>query len=490
MRSNNISISGSGQPPATMVLPSNDIVQEYGLPLGQHGDPHYASLLSKVRREINDNGIVRPKGYDVSFHLNPEIEKHHFGHSHPMKPWRLTLAKGLIMSYGMHAAMNNYISRPATRDEMEDFHSKEYLEYLKTARVVIPDDDYPKPFNLGGSDCPIFEGLINYCSMYAGASIDAARKLCNNESDIAINWSGGLHHAKKAEASGFCYVNDIVLAILQLLRKHPRVLYIDIDVHHGDGVEEAFWSTDRVMTVSIHKFDHLNFFPGTGDLDRTGPASESNPGAHHSVNVPLADGIDDMQYVWLFKTVVGSCVEKFRPTAIVLQCGADSLAGDRLGRFNVQVQGHGACVAYCKSLNLPLLLVGGGGYTPRNVARAWAHETSIAIGCDETLDPVIPPHTPYRSHFRHDTLFPTLEQILGDPRPNKNTEKKVSDIVASITEQLRFVNAAPSVQSMQIPPDLTGFKDEVEDRLKEHQQEYDDEMRRNSERSLGVPMDY
>lgn len=394
------------------------------------------------------------------------------------------------MSYGMHAAMDNYVSRPATREELEDFHAADYLKHLKTAKVALPDDDTPNQFNLGGSDCPIFEGLFNYCSMYAGASIDAARKLCNGESDIAVNWSGGLHHAKKAEASGFCYVNDIVLAILQLLRRHPRVLYIDIDVHHGDGVEEAFWSTDRVLTLSIHKFDGWNFFPGTGDLDRTGPDDEANPGAHHAINVPLQDGIDDDQYVYLFKTITGMCVEKFRPTAIVLQCGADSLAGDRLGRFNVQVQGHGACVEFCKSLNIPLLLVGGGGYTPRNVARAWAHETSIAIGCSENLNPIIPLFTPYREHFRHDTLFPTLEQILGDLKPNKNSEKKVREIVAFITEQLRFVNAAPSVQSMVIPPDLTAYKEEVENELQEMREEKDESLRKEREAGLGVAMEF
>jgi histone deacetylase HOS2 len=469
---------------------NSDIVQEYVLPLEQQGDPFNAQFLARVRREIQENGIVRPKGYNVSWHVNPEIEKHHFGNSHPMKPWRLTLSKGLIMSYGMHAAMDTYLSRQATEEEMNDFHSQDYLEYLRTAKVAMPDDDTPKPYNLGGSDCPIFEGLFNYCSMYSGASIDAARKLCNNESDIAINWSGGLHHAKKAEASGFCYANDIVLAILQLLRKHPRVLYIDIDVHHGDGVEEAFWSSDRVLTLSMHKYDGMNFFPGTGDLDRTGPDEESNTGAHHSINVPLSDGIDDEQYIWLFKTIVGKCVERFRPSAIVLQCGADSLAGDRLGRFNVQVQGHGACVAYCKSLKIPLLLVGGGGYTPRNVARAWAHETSIAIGCDANIDPIIPDHTPYRSHFRHETLFPTLEQILGDPRPNRNSPKKISDIVQSITEQLRFVNAAPSVQSMYIPPDLTAFKEEVDQRLAEEREENDDNLRRDREAGLGIAMEY
>ncbi|TVY75939.1 Histone deacetylase phd1 [Lachnellula suecica] len=473
-----------------MVLSTSNIVQEYSQPLSQQGDSANANLLAKVKNQILESNIERPKGYTVSWHSNPEIEKHHFGHAHPMKPWRLTLAKGLIMAYGMHSAMDTYLSRPATKEELEDFHSGEYLDYLQTAVVAAPNDDQIQDFNLGGTDCPIFEGLFNYCSMYSGASIDAARKLCTGESDIAINWSGGLHHAKKAEASGFCYVNDIVLAILQLLRKNPRVLYIDIDVHHGDGVEEAFWSTDRVLTVSIHKYDGMNFFPGTGELERTGPDSEENPGAHHAINVPLADGIDDEQYVWLFKKVVGMCVDKFQPTAIVLQCGADSLAGDRLGRFNVQVQGHGACVAYCKSLNIPLLLVGGGGYTPRNVARAWAHETSIAIGCDATLNPIIPMHTPYRDHFRHDTIFPTLAQILGDPRPNRNSEKKVRDIVTSITEQLRFVNAAPSVQSKHIPPDLTAWKDSVDDRLREEREANDGQFRREKEQGLGVPMEY
>lgn len=472
-----------------MAIASSNGIVEYWEPLNQPGDRYNKSLLSLVKKEIDSNQIRRPKGYNVSWHSNPEIEKHHFGHSHPMKPWRLTLAKSLVMSYGMHAGMDTYLSRQATREELEDFHSEDYLEFLKTAKVELPDDEYPKDYNLGGSDCPIFEGLFNYCSMYSGASIDAARKLCNGESDIAINWSGGLHHAKKAEASGFCYVNDITLAILQLLRKFARVLYIDIDVHHGDGVEEAFWSTDRVMTLSIHKYDGMSFFPGTGDLDRTGPDDEGNPGAHHAINVPLNDGIDDAQYFHLFKTIVDMCNVHFRPEAIVLQCGADSLAGDRLGRFNVQVQGHGSCIAYAKSLNLPLLLVGGGGYTPRNVARAWAHETSIAIGCDQTLNPIIPEHTPYREHFRHDTIFPTLEQVLGDPRPNKNSKKKVEEIIQSIREQLRFVEKAPSVQMKAIPPDLCGLKDSVDDQIREEQED-EDNLRREREEALGVQMEY
>lgn len=119
-----------------------------------------------------------------------------------------------------------------------------------------------------GEDCPVFDGMYEFCQLSCGGSLAAAARLNRQESEIAINWMGGLHHAKKSEASGFCYSNDIVLAILELLKHHKRVLYIDIDVHHGDGVEEAFYTTDRVMTVSFHK--HGEYFPGTGDLKGTG----------------------------------------------------------------------------------------------------------------------------------------------------------------------------------------------------------------------------
>lgn len=111
--------------------------------------------------------------------------------------------------------------------------------------------------------------MFNYCAIYTGGSVGAASRIINNMNDIVINWAGGLHHAKKGEASGFCYVNDINVCILELLKYFHRVMYIDIDVHHGDGVEEAFLTTDRVMTVSFHKFDG-DFFPGTGALECCG----------------------------------------------------------------------------------------------------------------------------------------------------------------------------------------------------------------------------
>ena len=408
----------------------------------------------------------------MSWHSNATVEPHHFGQSHPMKPWRLTLTKQLVMAYGMHHAMDLYVARAATYDEMAEFHSTDYLDFLSQ---VIPADmdsaaqqDRLAGFNFG-DDCPIFDGLYDYCALYSGGTVDAARKLCNNQSEIAINWSGGLHHAKKTEASGFCYINDIVLGILQLLRHHPRVMYIDIDVHHGDGVEQAFWSTDRVLTVSFHKYDKDNFFPGTGPLDSTGPTHPLNPGAHHSLNVPLNDGIEDNDYVNLFKAIIGPCITTYQPTAIVLQCGADSLGCDRLGCFNLNIRAHGACVAFTKSFGLPTLVLGGGGYTPRNVSRLWAYETAICVGAEDQLDPKLPETLPFRSHFQPDcSLFPPLSDLRKVE--NKNTKQYLDSLVEGILEQLRYINGAPSVQMSVIPPDILGIREEIEKEIEEENQ--------------------
>ena len=451
----------------------SSIVQEYGPAPDQQPTLTLDHKTAHLRQTLA-NGIPRPQGYRVSWHANPAVEPHHFGQSHPMKPWRLTLTKQLVMAYGMHHAMDLYLSRAATYEEMADFHREDYLEFLQ--QVMPGDSSSSEPhgeqqndsisrFNFG-DDCPIFDGLYNYCSLYAGGTIDAARKLCNNQSEIAVNWSGGLHHAKKAEASGFCYVNDIVLGILQLLRLHPRVMYIDIDVHHGDGVEQAFWSTDRVLTVSFHKYDKDNFFPGTGALDATGPKHPLNPGAHHALNVPLHDGIDDDSYIQLFRDVVGACVDTYRPGAIVLQCGADSLGCDRLGCFNLNVRAHGACVAFVKTFNLPLLVCGGGGYTPRNVSRAWAHETSILIDAEHLIDPHIPPSVTFRNHFGPDfSLFPPLSEMRR--LENRNSKPYLAGIVEAVHEQLRYIQGAPSVQMSFIPPDILGLREDTEREIAE-----------------------
>nr|AAW25462.1 SJCHGC03853 protein [Schistosoma japonicum] len=259
----------------------------------------------------------------VVYFYDPDCGNFHYGPNHPMKPHRLTLTHTLVVNYNLTDSMKVYKPYHASMKDMISFHSQEYIEFL---RDVTPTNvhTFPKEklltYNIG-EDCPIFDGIYRFSSIYTGASLQAAKYLNNGVTDIAINWSGGLHHAKKFEASGFCYVNDIVIATLELLKYNPRVLYIDIDVHHGDGVQEAFYLTDRVMTVSFHRYGNM-FFPGTGDMYEVG----AKAGKYYAVNVPLKEGIDDDMYFSVFRAVINDVVAFYRPTTIVLQCGADSLA--------------------------------------------------------------------------------------------------------------------------------------------------------------------
>lgn len=348
-------------------------------------------------------------------------------------------------------------------------------------------------FGLGPEgDCPVFDGMWDYCRLYSGASIDAARNLISNQADIAINWSGGLHHAMKKWASGFCYINDIVLAIQQLLTVVPRVLYIDVDIHHGDGVQQAFWSTDRVMTLSYHKYDPATFFPGTGGMDETGPKNLVNPGAHYSLNVPLHDGIDDAQYEDVFDHCTGACIEKYNPQAIVLQCGADSLGGDRLGKFNLNIKAHGHCVEFVKrrAHDRRLLIIGGGGYTPRNVARAWCHETSLAVGA--TLRNQLPAHVPYRQAFMSPEngggeLYPNLSHIPSRRHDNRHDRAYLESLKHNIDDQLRYIENSPSVQMQEIPNDYIKIREEEDARLREDKEErgHAEAQRKRREKNFG-----
>ena len=178
------------------------------------------------------------------------------------------------------------------------------------ARPPLSLDRRLQRFNVG-EDCPVFDGLFEFCQLSASGSLGGAQRLNAKEADIVINWGGGLHHAKKSEASGFCYVNDCVLGILELLKVYARVLYIDIDIHHGDGVEEAFYTTNRVMTASFHKYGE--YFPGSGHYLDLG----TGKGRNYSINFPLKDGMDDDSYrEFVFKPVIsGSAASDCGPAA-------------------------------------------------------------------------------------------------------------------------------------------------------------------------------
>ncbi|KAM5384402.1 hypothetical protein ACJZ2D_001438 [Fusarium nematophilum] len=364
-----------------------------------------------------------------------------------------------------------YRAKPATRGEMTQFHTDDYIDFLQK---VTPDnmDSFMREqgkYNVG-DDCPVFDGLFEFCGISAGGSMEGAARLNRQKCDIAINWAGGLHHAKKCEASGFCYVNDIVLGILELLRFKKRVLYIDIDVHHGDGVEEAFYTTDRVMTVSFHKYGE--YFPGTGELRDTGIGQ----GKNYAVNFPLRDGITDVSYRSIFQPVIENVMKYYQPEAVVLQCGGDSLSGDRLGCFNLSMDGHANCVNFVKSFNLPTLVLGGGGYTMRNVARTWAFETGVLVGQDmeRTL--------PYNEYYEY--YAPDFElNVRSSNMENSNSREYLEKITAAVIDNLRQTGPVPSVQMQDVPrKPFGGMTDEEEAELDDLDEDENKDVRMTEHR--------
>ncbi|KAJ7641085.1 histone deacetylase RPD3 [Roridomyces roridus] len=383
----------------------------------------------------------------VAYYYDPDVGAYTFGYNQYLKPHRVKMTHDLVSAYGMLDKM--HVLKPArcSAETMTSFHTDEYVQFLSR---VTPETFSKLSFDgtrfLVGEDNPPFEGVFEFSAISAGGSIAASQRLNCGAADIAINWAGGLHHAKKAEASGFCYINDIVLGILELLRQVPRVLYIDIDCHHGDGVEEAFYTTDRVMTCSFHKYGA--YFPGTGTQEDTGRGL----GKGYSVNVPLKDGISDEAFRSVFEPVISKIMEVYRPSAVVLQCGADSLAGDKLGCFNLTMHGHARCVQFLRQQNVPLVLLGGGGYTVKNVARAWTYETACALGIEDTIDPLMP----YNEYF--DWFAPRfrLEVVSSNMDDLNVLDGSLDDVRQKALEQLSELAAAPSVGMHDVPRDSLG----------------------------------
>ncbi|KAI9729111.1 MAG: histone deacetylase [Chrysothrix sp. TS-e1954] len=407
--------------------------------------------MQEPMTELALNGSSQPR--KVAYFYDSDVGNFAYTPGHPMKPHRIRIAHSLILNTGLYKKMEIFRAKPATKFEMTQFHTDEYIEFLSR---LTPDnmDSYAKEqgkFNVG-DDCPSFDGLFEFCGISAGGSMEGAARLNRGKCDVAINWAGGLHHAKKSEANGFCYVNDIVLGILELLRYKERVLYIDIDVHHGDGVEEAFYTTDRVMTVSFHKYGE--YFPGTGELRDVGVG----PGKYYAVNFPLRDGIDDVSYKNIFEPIIQKVMDWYQPGAIVLQCGGDSLSGDRLGAFNLSMKGHANCVQFVKGFNLPVLVLGGGGYTMRNVARTWAYETGLLV--NQPLSTTLP-FNEYYEYFAPDYEL----DVRSSNMDNANSPEYLAKIRNQVIENLSRTQFAPSAQMQDIPRDIEGMDDEAEAEL-------------------------
>ncbi|NUP34506.1 MAG: acetoin utilization protein AcuC [Streptomycetaceae bacterium] len=302
---------------------------------------------------------------------------------HPLDPVRLRLTMALVNAYSLLEREGVTVAPPtaaASDAELGLVHRADYISAVKAA----PDDPFFRGYGLNTPDNPTFDGMHEASALIAGATLTAARAVWAGEQRRAVNIAGGLHHAMHARAAGFCVYNDPAIAIKDLLdRGAERIAYVDIDVHHGDGVQAAFYDDPRVLTISLHE-SPLSLFPGTGFPDETGADGTS-------VNVALPTGTDDRGWLRAFHAVVPSLVRAFRPQILFTQCGADPHRLDPLANLRLSVDGQRAAYLALRDLAEEVcegrwVATGGGGYAlVEAVPRAWTHLIATITG--EPLDP-------------------------------------------------------------------------------------------------------
>lgn len=316
---------------------------------------------------------------------SPLFGNFNYGDDHPFKLQRNRMAFDLLGAYGLLELPNMQIRdcRAAPDELLLTFHDPGYLARLKEfSASAEPRADFR--FGLGDADCPVFAGLYDCAALGAGATFEAVRLIEEEGFHIAFNLTGGWHHAHRAKASGFSYLNDAAVAINWLVARGRRVLYLDIDAHHGDGVQEAFYDTDQVLTISIHE-SGIYFYPGTGFENETG----TGKGIGYSVNVPLLAHTDDAVYMKAFDEVAYPLIAAYNPDIIITQIGADTFRTDPLTNLEITTASYREMLLKIKRLKIPWVALGGGGYELMNTARAWT--LAWAIMNDVELNPRLPP---------------------------------------------------------------------------------------------------
>lgn len=321
----------------------------------------------------------------AAFIYSPLLEEHSYPPDHPFNTVRAKKTREIINSMGLLAAPDRIEvpPEPADRVVLKKFHSARYLHALQMASRGQWEYD-ALSMGLGTSDCPVFKGMYEYAVLAVGATLAGARLILDGKASAAFNPSGGFHHAHPERASGFCYINDVALACYVLAEQGKKVLYLDIDVHHGDGVAYAFYDRNDVMTISLHQ-NPRTLFPGTGFEDEIG----SGPGRGYCVNIPLPIGTYDAAYLHAVKTVVLPLIRAFSPDVFVFELGADALAGDPLANLAITNNVYAEIIKKLLAFDKPILMTGGGGYNLDNTARAWALGWSVLCGADTDIEPNI-----------------------------------------------------------------------------------------------------
>lgn len=297
----------------------------------------------------------------------PQFSAYSYGEAHPFKVERYRLTYELMGHCGLLDSPGTIQVAPpyASRRQLEAFHRPDYLDTLE--RFSQTDGAQANfRYGLGDVENPVFHGLYDWARLMCGGTIEALRQVTEGGCRAAFSMAGGWHHSHSARASGFCYLNDVVVALQPLLAAGKRVVYVDLDGHHGDAVQEAFYQSAQVLTISIHE-NGKDFYPYSGFVEEVGEGA----GYGYSINVPLAAHSDDLIFEQAFKKVVLPLIAAYRPDLLITQMGADFLRTDPLTRLECTTAMMEYAARAFLATGLPWVAVGGGGYDRLNVARAW-----------------------------------------------------------------------------------------------------------------------
>lgn len=319
-----------------------------------------------------EEDIKRPKDSIIIY--SGRFSDYSYGEDHPFKTDRARVTLDLINQQGFLNEPWMRVEEPKMipRERLIESHEPAFIEALEKANSGEWDEDFLK-FNLGGDDCPVFAGLFDYVLLYTSATITGVDLIINENANVVFSPVGGFHHASRSFAEGFCYVNDIIVAIDTFLAHGYRVAYIDIDAHHGNGVQDAYYKDDRVLVVSLHE-SGKTLYPWSGFKEEIG----EEMGKGFNLNIPLPTETDDEAFEWVFNKLVTQAVTLFSPTVVVAVIGADTHKNDPLSNLNLTNEGMTNVLKKIRDYSHHILLLGGGGYDMKYTSKAWCRMWAAA----------------------------------------------------------------------------------------------------------------
>ncbi len=274
-----------------------------------------------------------------------------------------------------HDWMSIHAPKPASTQDILSFHTKEYVTILKKANKAVFREEWLR-HGLGTTECPVYEGVYDYHALATGSTLLGVELISRGSADIVFSPTGGFHHAGKDFAAGFCYINDVVIAIKRWLRARKRVLLIDMDAHHSDQVQQAFYGTSRVMCMSFHESGKTLFPFKTGFEDEIGKGR----GKGYTINVPLPENTGDDEFSWAFGKIFLPVARRFKPDIVVAALGADVLFSDPFSHLQLTNISFSQALGSIVEVSPKLLALGCGGYVLEDIARTWTLAWAIMNG--------------------------------------------------------------------------------------------------------------